>query len=90
MPQYVSRGTFIDTQKCVENVGGNRFNLVIIAANRARELARNNKHSLKHEHVHTTVTALLEVQEGKIGKDYIKRIKFPEPRNMVDRGANFR
>ena len=38
MPQYVSRGTEIDTDKCVQLSGGNRFNLVIMASARAREL----------------------------------------------------
>jgi DNA-directed RNA polymerase omega subunit len=72
---YVSRGTTIDTEKCVEMVGGNRFQLVIIAAMRAREIAEQNRHSTKHAHWHTPVTALLEVQEGKLNYQDLKRLR---------------
>jgi DNA-directed RNA polymerase omega subunit len=75
MKSYESRGTTIDTDKCVELSGGNRFNLVIMAAARAREIKRNNAFSTRHEHLHTPVTALLEFQNGKLGPEYIKRIR---------------
>ena len=67
---YDSRGTEIDTTKCVEQVG-NRFDLVLIASARAREIRRRNKNSERFEHTHTPVSALLEIQEGKIGKEYL-------------------
>jgi DNA-directed RNA polymerase omega subunit len=38
-----SRGTTLDTDLCVKNVE-NRFDLVIIAAIRAKELARQHRH----------------------------------------------
>jgi DNA-directed RNA polymerase subunit K/omega len=79
MPQYISRGTLIDTDKCVELAGGNRFNLVIMAAARSRELRRQNSSSQKFEDVHTNVTALLEFQNGKVDGTYMKTIKFNEP-----------
>ena len=59
---------------CVENVG-NRFDLVIIAAIRAKELARQHRHSERKEHINAPVTALLEIQEGKIGAEYLKRVR---------------
>ena len=71
MMNYDSRGTKIDTDKCVDNIGGNRFDLVLAAAARARELKRLNRNSTRFEHTHATVTALLEIQEGKIGKEYL-------------------
>ena len=74
MSQYVSRGTTIDTDLCVNNIG-NRYNLVIIAAARAREIAEQNRHSTLHAHWHTPVTALLEVQNGKLDLSDIKRIR---------------
>jgi DNA-directed RNA polymerase omega subunit len=74
MSQYISRGTTIDTDLCVENIG-NRYNLVIIAAARAREIAEQNRHSSKHAHWHTPVTALLEVQEGKLRLEDIKKVR---------------
>ena len=70
----LSRGPGVDTEKCVAHVGG-RFDLVLIATVRAREIRRQHRESDKFEHVHSTVTALLEIQEGKIGREYLKRVK---------------
>ena len=71
----LSRGTSIDTNQCVENVGGNRFNLVLIAAARSRELARQHRHAENKGQLNAPVTALLEIQEGKIGIEYLKRVR---------------
>jgi DNA-directed RNA polymerase omega subunit len=71
---FVSRGIKIDTEKCVENIG-NRFNLIIIASARARELSQLNRHSTRHEHLHTPVTALLEVQNGELTLGDIRKVK---------------
>jgi DNA-directed RNA polymerase omega subunit len=73
-PIGLSRGTGIDTEKCVENAGGNRFNLVLIAAARAREINRHNRESDKREHVHSSITALEDIQAGKVGIEYLKRV----------------
>lgn len=72
----LSRGTDIDTAKCVEKVG-NKFDLVLIAAARAREIKRQHRENpnARFDQIHTNVTALLEVQEGKIGREYLKRIR---------------
>ena len=71
----LSRGTSIDTEQCVENIGGNRFNLVLIAAARSRELARQHRHAENKGQLNAPVTALLEIQEGKIGAEYLKRVR---------------
>lgn len=71
----INRGCEVDTDKCVQNAGGNRFDMILIATIRAREIARQNRESLKHEHRHSVVTALLEIQDGKIDKEYLKRIR---------------
>lgn len=73
--QYNSRGTTIDTEKCVENIDNNRYLMVIVASLRAREIAVQNRHSDRFEHWHTPVTALLEIQEGKLDLTSIKRLK---------------
>lgn len=70
-----SRGTTIDTEKCVEQVGGNRFNLVLIAAARAREISRQHRYNENKRQVNAPVSALLEIQEGKLNKDYLKKIR---------------
>jgi DNA-directed RNA polymerase subunit K/omega len=70
----VSRGPNINLEKCVENSGGNRFNLVIIATARARELARRQHRADKKVHLNAPVSALIDIQEGRIGKEYLKKI----------------
>ncbi len=69
-----SRGIQIDPDKCLEQIGIDRFSMVLVAAARAREIKRKNTHSNRREHIFPTVTALLEIQEGKIGKEYIKKL----------------
>jgi DNA-directed RNA polymerase omega subunit len=69
-----SRGPTLNNDELVEKVGGNRFELVLIAAQRAREIARAHKHSGKTESVYAPVSALLEIQEGKVGREYIRKI----------------
>lgn len=69
------RSANIDMDKCVENCGGNRFELVLLAAARAREIRRQQSSSERFEHKHTPVTALLEIEEGKIGREYIHKVK---------------
>jgi DNA-directed RNA polymerase omega subunit len=69
-----SRGTQIDTEKCVANIGANRFDLVLIAAARAREIKRRNMSSDRREHIFPTVSALLEIQNGEIGRDYLRKV----------------
>ena len=69
-----SRGTDINTDVCVSNIG-NRFDLVIVAAIRARELARQHRLSENPEQLNAPVTALLEIQSGKVNSDYLKRVR---------------
>ena len=75
MPKSLSRSLEVDIEKCVENAGGNRFDLVIMAAARSREIKRQNKESNKFEHLHSNITALKEFQDGKQSIEYIKRVK---------------
>jgi DNA-directed RNA polymerase omega subunit len=72
----LSRGPQLDNELCVVNSGGGRFDMVIVAAARAREIKRQHKESDKREHVFPIVTALLEIQEGKLNvNDYLKKIR---------------
>jgi DNA-directed RNA polymerase subunit K/omega len=67
-----SRSTEIDTERCVANAGG-RYDLVIAAAQRLREMKRRaneNKTSA------TTIDALKEVQSGTFNMtDYLIKVK---------------
>jgi DNA-directed RNA polymerase omega subunit len=75
-PLELSRGPSIDTEKCAVNAGGNRFNLVLIASERAREIRRQNKDSDKREHVHSVVSALQDIQAGTIDPvKYLSKVK---------------
>ncbi len=62
-----SRGPNIDTQKCVEQAGGNRFDLVLIATVRARELSRRHKAAGHTTQVNAPVSDLAVVN-GKLEK----------------------
>ena len=75
-PIGLSRGTGIDTDLCVENAGGNRFDLVLIASARSREIRRQNLGSEKREHVHSIVSALEEIQRGMIEpRKYLAKVR---------------
>jgi DNA-directed RNA polymerase subunit K/omega len=74
MTKQESRSGEIDTDKCVELAGANRYNLVLMASVRSREISRRNKESTRFEHLHPNVTAILEIQDGKIGTEYLKKV----------------
>ena len=68
-----SRGPLVDTELCTRNVGNARFDLVLIASERLRELRRQHKDSGKYI---TPVEALLEIQEGKINaEEYLEKVR---------------
>jgi DNA-directed RNA polymerase subunit K/omega len=57
-----SRHLVLDLEKCVRNVQNYRYDLVLIGAERLRELKKQHRHG-KHQ---STIDALIEIQEGKI------------------------
>ena len=63
MTKKLSRTPELNIEKCVKQAGGNRYDMVLIAAQRARELAKQNERSDKY--VNAAVSALLELQESK-------------------------
>ncbi|MGL0820559.1 DNA-directed RNA polymerase subunit omega [Vibrio vulnificus] len=61
----------VTVQDAVEKVG-NRFDLVLIAARRARQMQTGGKDALvPEENDKTTVIALREIEEGLITKDVL-------------------
>jgi DNA-directed RNA polymerase subunit omega len=62
----------ISSEKAAQQVG-NRYDLVLIAAARARELNRGAKPKLNTKHGNS-LTALTEIEEGLVGREYLKRI----------------
>jgi DNA-directed RNA polymerase subunit omega len=58
---------------------GNRYQLVLVAARRMRELGRGDMPKIVTRNGHA-VTAMLEIEAGKIGRDYIYRETEVQPR----------
>ncbi len=63
----------ISSEKAVNQVG-NRYDLVLIASQRVRELRQGHKPKMKTKHG-PVVTALTEIEEGHVGRDYLKRLR---------------
>ena len=70
-----SRTSQIDTERCVEQAGG-RYDMVIAAAQRLRELKRRSRET---NNVYVTpIDALLEMQAGQIDMvNYMAKVKWP-------------
>jgi DNA-directed RNA polymerase omega subunit len=73
--KYHSRHEQLDVEKCVKQSGGNKFDLIIMAANRGREIKQQNQHSKHMEHHHGVVTALLEIQSGTVDPNWCNKVK---------------
>ena len=73
-PKQLDR-TQNDTDLCVRLIG-NRFNLVLVAATRVRELRRGSKPLVDNaNHSSSVVLALKEIEQGKVGVEYLKKIR---------------
>ena len=57
-----SRGPDLDMDKCVEMAGGNRFEMILMAANRAREIADQQKNDTSTAVNYPVLTSLFELQ----------------------------
>lgn len=57
---------------------GNRYDLILIASRRVRELNRGDMPKLKCRRG-TTLTALKEIEFGKVGKSYLYKELDPVP-----------
>jgi DNA-directed RNA polymerase omega subunit len=67
-----SRSSQIDTERCVDHAGG-RYDLVIAAAQRLREMKRRARETNTHV---TAIDALLEAQSGQLNmQDYLVKVK---------------
>ncbi len=65
--------TSIDYTQCATSIG-NRFDMVLIASQRAREIKRGSARHV-NGHASPVIVALKEIEEGKVGRDYLKRIR---------------
>ena len=77
------------SEKAAKNIG-NKFDMILVAATRARELKRGKRTLLTDVHedidnvpnqVETikehkpTVLALREIEQGKIGREYLRKLR---------------
>lgn len=63
----------ITSEAAVEQVG-NRFDLILIAAMRARELKRGDMPRVASKNG-PNITALREIEEGKVGREYLAKLQ---------------
>ena len=70
----IDRTAGLTSQAAVEAIG-NRYDLVLVASQRMRELARGGARRVESRYG-DGVTALLEIEQGKVGIDYL--LKAPQ------------
>ena len=63
----------ISSEQAVNQVG-NRYDLILIAAQRVRELRKGHRPKLTTKHG-PMLTALTEIEEGLVGREHLKRIR---------------
>ena len=71
----------ITVEDCIEKIP-NRFELVLIATKRARQIARGSPLLVQHERDKPTVIALREIAEGKVDETILDEA--PKPMLSVD------
>lgn len=72
--RIASRGPEIDMEKCVREAGGGRYDMVLIGAQRLRELKRIHREDTSR--YVTCVDALNEIESGQVNLvDYLAKVK---------------
>jgi len=62
----------ITVEECLAQIP-NRFELTLVAAYRARQLANGASHLVEEGNDKPTVVALREISEGRVGKEILNR-----------------
>ena len=68
----------LTVEDCLDHVD-NRFQLVLVASKRAREIANGKEPMLEWENDKPTVVALREIEEGLVGPSILDEVAKPEP-----------
>jgi DNA-directed RNA polymerase subunit omega len=83
----------ITVEDCLQNVP-NLFQLVLVAAKRARRIANGAEASVETENDKPTVLALREIAAGHIGPEILDEVDLPppapEPLPEIDLAAEFK
>ena len=61
------------TSEVAANKIGNRYEMILIAARRARELRRGWRCTVNNEGHNEIVSALKEIETGAIGREYLRK-----------------
>lgn len=73
IPLDVRNMNGLTSQAAVQAIGGSSYDMVLIACARARELRKNHAAKIISQDG-TVVTALLEIEQGQVGLDYLPRV----------------
>lgn len=71
----------ITSENAVKAIG-NRYDLVLVASRRLRELNRGDMPRVISKHCNS-VKVLEEIEQGKVSRDYLLREPDPEPRRRL-------
>lgn len=67
-----TRYHFMNTSEAATlKYGGNKYEMILAGANRAREIKRGKAPLVKSQYG-PVVTALMEIEQGKIGPEYLR------------------
>lgn len=67
------------TSEAAVSAVGNRYDLVLVASRRCRELGRGDLPRVQSKHGHV-LTTLKEIEHGKVGREYLFKNIEVEPR----------
>ncbi len=73
----------ITVEDCLEHVP-NLFQLVLVAAKRARKIANGAEPTVEWENDKPTVVALREVASGHVGPEILEEVERPEPELIAE------
>ncbi len=68
----------VTVEDCLDNVD-NRFQLVLVATKRARQLANGRDATVEWENDKPTVVALREIAEGHVTREILTEVAVVEP-----------
>ena len=78
----------LTVEDCLSNVD-NRYDLVLLASKRARQIILGSDPLIQEENDKPTVIALREIAEGLVTRENINDIDKPEPEEEFPEAADF-
>jgi len=70
----ISRTQQVNRDVCLKRAGGNQYEMILMVSARAREMAREANKKNEYD-VHMILPAMMELQEGKFGREYLKKLR---------------